>query len=109
MRRTIEEIIASYEHTIGDDVARRINGAMQLDITGAGGGSYFFEVENSALRVGPGRHASPAATVVVTADDFLRINSGTATVFELAVEGRLRVTGSLQLANRYQTLLLRRS
>lgn len=106
MRSTVEEILASYERPIGLDAARRVDGVMQLDITGDGGGAYYFDVHEGTLLVRKGRHEAPTTTVAVEIDDFLRISRGTSTVFELAVEGRLRVSGSLQLANRFRSMLL---
>ncbi len=108
MPRTVEEILASYQRPVDFDIERRMNGVMQLDIIGDGGGTFYLHVNDGKVFVQKGRHEAPAATVSVEVDDFLSMVRGTSTVFELAMRGKLRVTGSLQLANRFRSMLLDR-
>lgn len=109
MLRSIEEVLAAYERPIESGEAENIDGVLQLDLTGRHGRTCHLYVEDGMLRVRSGRYDNPAATVVVDAEDFVRINRGEVTLFEAAMDGRLRVAGSLPLANRFQALLLKRS
>jgi len=84
--------------------AGSMNAVVQLNITGEGGGHWYLTVKDQALQITEGQHDRPTATVVTSADDWLKLVNRQAWGESLYNMGRLQVYGDLYLAERLQYL-----
>lgn len=106
MFNTIEEVVTSYEERFLPAKSTGIDGVIQLELSGEGGGTYQLIITDQTLRVEPGAHPSPTVTVATTADDWLRVNNGETNPMGLLMKGRLKIRGSLPVAMKFQSMFV---
>ncbi|MDX1548431.1 MAG: SCP2 sterol-binding domain-containing protein [Rhodothermales bacterium] len=104
---SIADVMASYPDRFIPSAAAGVDGVVQLDLTGEGGGQYQLIIRDQTLRIEEGPHADPTVTVTVDADDWLKVNNGEANAMALLMQGRLKVKGSLPMATKFQTMFQR--
>lgn len=84
--------------------AGNMNVVVQLNITGEGGGHWYLTVKDQALQINEGQHDPPTVTVVISADDWIKLVNRQAWGESLYNMGRLQVHGDLYLVERLQYL-----
>ncbi|HMB89317.1 MAG TPA: SCP2 sterol-binding domain-containing protein [Rhodothermales bacterium] len=104
---TIPEVIESYKGRFLPEEAKGVDGVIQLNLTGEGGGSYQMSIQDQTLTITEGQHESPTVTVTVDAGDWLRVNNGETNPMGLLMQGKLKVKGSLPMATKFQTMFRR--
>ncbi|CAM3239044.1 SCP2 sterol-binding domain-containing protein [Rhodothermus bifroesti] len=101
---SIPEVIASYKERFLPDQAAGIEGVVQLNLTGEGGGAYYLVVKNGTLEIHEGTHENPTVTVTTSAENWLKLNNGEANPMALMMMGKLKVSGSLPMATKFQSM-----
>lgn len=104
---SIPEVIESYENRFLPEQAVGVDGVVQLNFTGDGGGSYYMVIKEQHLTVKEGEHHEPTVTVTASAEDWLKVNNGEANPMALMMQGKLKVSGSLPMATKFQTMFRR--
>lgn len=102
--QTIPEVIASYPDRFQPREAAGVDGVLQLDLTGEGGGAYYLVVRDQRLETKQGTHHAPTLTVKTSAEDWLRVNNGETTPLALVVQKRLELRGDLPMAAKFQSM-----
>lgn len=101
---SISEILASYPDRFRPEEADGIDGVVQLHFTGDGGGDYFMVIRDQTLEIYEGQADEATVAVTVAARDWIRLNNRETNGMTLLMMGKLKVTGSLPMATRFQGL-----
>lgn len=101
---TIDELIALYPEYFNPQEAAGVDGVVQLDLDGEGGGQYYLVIEDQTLDIHEGTHDDPTVTIHTTAARWLKINRGEANPMTLMMLGKLRVDGSIPMATKFQAM-----
>jgi putative sterol carrier protein len=102
--QTIDELLSAYPKRFNPEKAQGMNSVVQMNLTGEGGGQYYAEVRDQALNIEEGTHEAPDATLVTSAENWLKINNGKANPMQLMMQGDLNVNGSIPAATKFQGL-----
>jgi len=95
---TLKEIFERMPATFQKEAAAGVNGVVQFDVTGEGGGQYYAAIKDGALDVVEGVHESPSLTITVSAKDYIDISDGKLNEQLAFMTGRLRAKGDTLLA-----------
>lgn len=101
---TIPELIDLYPEYFQPREAEGVDGVVQLDLDGAGGGQYYLVIEDQTLHIQEGVHDDPTVTIRTTAERWLKINRGEASPMTMMMMGQLSVDGSLAMATKFQSM-----
>lgn len=102
--QTIPELLEVYPEYFNPQAAEGIDGVVQLDLKGEGGGQYYLTIRNQELNVHEGTHDDPTVAIRTTAERWLKINRGEASPMTMMMTGRLTIDGSLSMATKFQSL-----
>lgn len=102
--QTIPELLDYYPEYFNPQAAEGVDGIVQLDLDGAGGGQYYLTIRNQELDVHEGTHDDPTVTIRTTAERWLKINRGEASPMTMMMMGKLKIDGSLSMATKFQSL-----
>lgn len=101
---SIDEVIASYPERFQPSAAEGVDGIVQLNLTGEGGGHYYMVIQDQTLDIEEGEHPDPTVGVTTSAEDWLKINNGQTNAMALLMQGKLKISGSLPMATKFQSL-----
>lgn len=101
---SLPQLIEAYHERFLPHRAEGVDGVVQLDITGDGGGSYYLVIKDQALTIEEGVHEDPTVTITTSIANWLKMNNGDANPMTMLMMGKLKVSGSLPLATKFQTL-----
>jgi putative sterol carrier protein len=85
--------------------AGSMDAVFQYDISGEGGGQWFLTIKDKAITVNEGLAPNPRLTIIVSAEDYLRVVNRKADPVSLYEMGRVRLIGSEYLAEQLMYLL----
>ncbi len=97
-----------YRKRFSREKAEGIDAIVQFDITGDGGGKYVMKIQNGSLSIEAGVHADPSLTVRATFQDWLDMNLGKSNPMVSIMSGKIKISGSLPLAMKFQSLFFSR-
>lgn len=101
---TVDELVKSYPDHFNPEKAQGMDAAVQLNLTGEGGGQYYAVVQDQTLNVEEGTHDAPDTTLTTSAENWLKVNNGEANPMQLMMQGDLKVEGSIPTATKFQGL-----
>jgi putative sterol carrier protein len=101
---TVDELLDAYPERFNPEKAKDVDGVVQLNLTGEGGGPYYAAVEDQTLTVEEGTHDAPDTTLTTSAENWVAINNGEANPMQLMMQGDLSVDGSIPLATKFREL-----
>jgi len=101
---TIPELIDLYPEYFQPSEAEGVEGIVQLDLDGDGGGQYYLVIEDQTLDIHEGVHDDPTVTIRTTAERWLKINRGEASPMTMMMMGQLTVDGSVPMATKFQSM-----
>lgn len=102
--QSIPEVMASYPARFQPAQAAGVDGVVQLNLTGEGGGPYYMLIKDGTLDVQEGTHPDPTVTVTTPAAEWLKVNNGEANPMMLMMGGKLKISGSLPMATKFQSM-----
>jgi putative sterol carrier protein len=97
----IQEIFEKMPHVFLPEKAANVNAAIQLELTGEGGGDWVIRIANGAINVSQGRHATPNLTLTMAASDYVAISRGEANPVNLFMAGKIKPQGDMTLAMKF--------
>ena len=101
---TVDALLNAYPERFNPEKAEGVDGVVQLNLTGEGGGPYYAAVEDQTLTIEEGTHDAPDTALTTSADDGVAINNGEANPMQIMMQGDLSVDGSIPLATKFQGL-----
>jgi len=102
--QTIEQLFSEMEGKFKADKAAGITATFQFNITGDGGGVWHAKIADGAAVFGEGEVEGANCTITSTADDWVKIVSGSMNPQMAFMTGKLKVQGDLGLATKLGTL-----
>lgn len=109
MAENVEGIIHSIEERFNAQSARGVDAVFQFDISGDQAGQWYLTVKDQSCRITEGAHDSPNVTFSMAGCDFVEMMTGKITGQAAFFSGKLRVSGDLMLAQRFEALFTRSS
>ncbi len=102
--RSASEYFESLPERFTSSAASGVDAVFQWELGGEGGRVFHAHVKGGALSVQPGPHAKPNVTLVMPADDYVRVVNGEIDGMRAFTSGRGKVRGSIPLAMKMRTL-----
>ncbi|MGN0613358.1 MAG: SCP2 sterol-binding domain-containing protein [Porcipelethomonas sp.] len=79
--------------------------ALQINITGEGGGAFYAEINNGQLAIEPYDYSDNNASITGSADDIISVFTGKLSISEAADAGKLEITGDYAKALSIQPVI----
>jgi len=89
------------------DAATQPNAIYQFNITGEGGGEWNLDLTKgkTGAFTNKGKHASPGATITVSAEDWLGMLNGSLNPMQAFMSGKIKIDGDMTLAMSLQQVM----
>jgi putative sterol carrier protein len=100
----IQEILSKMPQAFVPEKAANINAAIQLDLTGEGGGQWAIKIADGKLVIDEGRAISPNLSLSMAATDYIALTMGDANAMGLFMAGKIKVQGDVMLAMKFQEM-----
>ena len=101
---TVKELFQALPSKLDKEAAEGLDAVYQFDLSGSQGGQYQLLVKNGACVVKKGTHASPHVTLLVDAEDCVKLMNGQLSGQAMFMSGRLQISGDLGLAMQLKSL-----
>lgn len=101
---TVQEIFAAMPGRFNVERAGDYNATIQFDLAGDNGGQWYVAVDEGNAIVTEGLHEQPAATIRMTASDFVDMMTGNLDPMNAFMMGKVKVEGDLNSVMKFQTL-----
>jgi putative sterol carrier protein len=98
------EAFASIQEQFDASKAAGVEGSIQFDLTGAGGGSWALEIAKGKCEVIAGGVASPTTALNMSAEDFVDMVNGDLNAMAAFMQGKIKLQGDMGLAMKFQTI-----
>jgi putative sterol carrier protein len=86
------------------EAAQGLTAVYQFDLAGEGGGKWQVSINNDTCDIKEGAHPSPNITISMAAQDYLDMVAGKLNPQMAFMTGKLRISGDMGLALRFQGL-----
>jgi 3-hydroxybutyryl-CoA dehydratase len=100
VRETFEKLPGRFDAR----AAKKMSAIIQFEITGKGGGNWVAVIKEGTCEIQEGSHGSPTAKLIMPAKTFLAIVNRQTTGMQNFINGNLRASGDLILAQRVPAL-----
>lgn len=87
--------------------AADMNAAIQLELTGEGGGNWILKITQGKLLIQEGTASSPNLTLNMATSDYVAISRGEANPMSLFMLGKIKVQGDMTLAMKFPEMFTR--
>lgn len=84
--------------------AEGVDGSIQLELTGEGGGMWAIRISGDSFDVVEGGIESPTTTLTMSAEDFVGMVNGDVNAMAAFMQGRIKLQGNMGLAMKFQTI-----
>nr|MBI3612834.1 SCP2 sterol-binding domain-containing protein [Nitrospirota bacterium] len=102
--RTTKEFFDTLPQRLDVDAAEGVAAVYQFDLSGPQGGQYILSIKDSACQVQEGVHPGPDVTLALSGEDCVGILAGRLDGMQVAMTGRLQISGDLTLAIQLKSL-----
>jgi putative sterol carrier protein len=103
---TAAEFFAALPSRFNPAAAVGVAAIIQFELTGDGGGTWHAVIADGACEVAAGAHPEPTLVVLASAENWLKVVSGSLDPQMAFLTGRLKVRGDMGLAMRLRALFL---
>ena len=86
------------------EAAQGLNAVYQFDLSGEGGGKWQIAINNGTCDIKEGSELTPNITISMAAQDYLDMAAGKLNPQMAFMSGKLRISGDMGLALRFQGL-----
>lgn len=103
----LSEIFAEMQNRANQNPGKieGMNATYQFELSGEGGGNFFFRVADGKAEAGEGVAAGAGCTVQMSATDFQALVAGQLNATAAFMSGKLKIKGDMGLALKLQSLL----
>lgn len=105
---TLDDLFELYKKRFKAEKAEGLEAIVQFNITGEGGGKRVMTISDKTLQIETGEHNDPSITVTSSFDDWMDMNLGKANPMVSMMTGKVKVSGSLPMAMKFQSLFFSR-
>ncbi|HOB87827.1 MAG TPA: SCP2 sterol-binding domain-containing protein [Bacillota bacterium] len=82
-----------------------LNAVFQFELTGDDGGTFHAKVADGKAEVVEAAHDNPNVTIIMAAEDFLKLAEGKLNPTSAFMSGKLKIKGDMSLALKLQSLI----
>jgi putative sterol carrier protein len=100
---TVEQLVRNHEKAFKPEVAEGVDAVIQYRLTGEEGGDWIVTIRDSKCTVAQGLAENPKMTMTADAKDFKDVLTGKANGMQYFMQGRLKLSGDLNLAMKLTT------
>jgi putative sterol carrier protein len=100
----LNDLLDLYKRKFNASAAEGIDAVVQLNISGEGGGQHYMTIKDQTLAIEEGTAEDPTLTVTSTIENWLKMNLGQANPMTLIMTGKIKLSGSVPLAMKFQSL-----
>jgi putative sterol carrier protein len=100
----LSEVFTLLPQAFLSERAAGINATVCMQVTGAGGGSWYITIKDQQCAVSQTAVPNPRLTISMTAQDANLILAGKLDAMKAYMQGKLRMTGDMNLAMRFTSL-----
>ncbi len=100
----VREILNKMPEAFVADKAGAMKAAIQLDLTGEGGGQWTVKITDGAIAIEEGPAIAPNLSLGMAASDYVALSLGQVNPMSLFMAGKIRVQGDVMLAMKFQEL-----
>jgi len=101
---TPDDIFQKLPEQIQKAKAEDFNATIQFDLAGDDGGQWYVTIEGGDTTVTEGSAGDPAATIRMSASDFVDMMTGDLDPMNAFMMGKVKVEGDLNTVMKFQTL-----
>ncbi|GIV61677.1 MAG: hypothetical protein KatS3mg044_0543 [Rhodothermaceae bacterium] len=101
---TLHDLFEAYQKNFVPERAEGIDATFQLHLSGEGGGDFVLRVRDGHLTIEEGVAENPTTTLRASARDWIDLSLGRANPMTLMMTGRLKVSGSIPMATKFQSM-----
>lgn len=101
---TVQELIKNHEKAFKPEVAEGLEAVIQYHLTGEEGGDWIIDIREDACQVAEGTAENPKMTLTADAREFADVLTGKANGMQYFMQGKIRLTGDLNLAMQLTSL-----
>ncbi|MBI3159297.1 MAG: SCP2 sterol-binding domain-containing protein [Chloroflexi bacterium] len=98
MAVTIKELMERMPGAFLPEKAGDTEAVIQFEFTGAEPGSWHAAIHNGTCEVNEGQHANPTMTLMADSSDYIDIITGKTDAMKAFMQGKVKLTGNLNLA-----------
>jgi putative sterol carrier protein len=84
--------------------AAGVDGTVQMELTGDGGGTWAIVISGGNVEVIDGGVDAPTTTLTMTTDDFVGLVNGNVNAMAAFMQGKIKLQGDMGLAMKFQSL-----
>ncbi len=95
---TVEQLVRNHEKAFKPEAAEGVDAVIQYHLTGDEGGDWIITIREGKCIVAPGVAENPKMTLTADAQDFKAVLLGKANGMQYFMQGRLKLSGDLNLA-----------
>lgn len=101
---TVKQIIAHHPKVFRPEMAEGVKAVIQYSLFGEEGGEYFITISDGKCMTAEGKAENPEMTLTANAQDFKDVLLGRVNGMQYFMQGKLKLSGDLNLAMRLMTL-----
>lgn len=101
---SVKEVFKKVPEFFDKTAAQGMDAVFQFDITGDEGGIWSVIIKDAACEVQKGTHDTPTVTLTLSAEDWLAMVNKELNPVQAFMNGQLRVSGDIMLAQRIPEL-----
>ena len=98
MSLTIADLMSKMPSAFVPEKAQGLSAVLQFKFSGTEPGDWFAELSNGNVKVQKGDHPNPKMTLSADSDDYIKLFTGQLDPMQAFMEGKLKLTGDLNLA-----------
>ena len=98
------EAFAAIHERFDANKAAGVDGSIQLDLAGEGGGKWALMIANGVCEVIEGGVESPTTTLSMSAENFADMVNGNLNAMAAFMQGKIKLQGDMGLAMKFQTI-----
>ncbi len=102
------DILSSIKAKVAEADPAKVKGVeavFQFELSGDDGGTFHASVSDGETEIAEGAHESPNVTIILTAEDFVKMMDGELNATSAFMAGKLKVKGDMSLAMKLQALI----
>lgn len=100
---SVQELVKNHEKAFKPEVAEGVEAVIQYHLTGDEGGDWIINIRDGRCTVDEGTAENPTMTLSADAQDFKDVLTGKADGMQYFMQGRLKLSGDLNLAMKLTT------